>query len=90
MFETGNPFREFAEVTHTLPPACVYHSCSGWLLIIGNLRLCRFLTGNLGLLFPTKLVTSVGVDNVYKGRDLYMCSLFSVSDYDMGVGLDRH
>ena len=30
VFETGNPFRESAEVTHTLPPACVDHSCSGW------------------------------------------------------------
>ena len=62
----------------------------GWLLLIGNLRLCRVLTGNLGLLFPTKLVISVGVDNVYKGWVLYMCSLFSVSGCDMGVGLDRH
>ena len=42
VFESGNPFRESAEVTHTLPPACVYHSCSGWLLNIGNLGLCRF------------------------------------------------
>ena len=43
------------------------HSCSGWLLIIGNLRLCRFLTGNFGLLFHPTLVISVGVDNVLEG-----------------------
>ena len=55
---------------HTLPRVrhvrvdCVDHTCIGWLLITGNLKLCRFLTGNLELLFPTKLVTSVGVDNV--------------------------
>ena len=29
-----------------------------------NKRLCRCLTGNRGLLFPTTLVTSVGVDTV--------------------------
>ena len=59
-------------------------------MIIGNLRFCRFLTGNLGILLPTKLVISVGVDNVQMGWVLYMCSPFNVSDYDMGVGLDRH
>ena len=49
---------------HTLPPACVDHSCSGWLLIIANLRLCRFLPATLGCYSLMESVISVEVDNV--------------------------
>ena len=64
VFETGNSFRESAEVTHTLPPACVCHSCSGWFLIIGNLRLFWFLPEALGCYSLMESVISVGVDDV--------------------------
>ena len=35
--------------THCLT-ACVYHFSSGWLLIIGNLGLCRFLPATLAVI----------------------------------------
>ena len=92
VFESGNLFRESAEVTRTLPSACAYHFVSGWLLIIGNLSSVGF-TGNLGQLFPKTPVISVGVDSAQHGWVLYMCSLLTVSNkqfYDRGVGLDKH
>ena len=48
--------------THCLPR--VYHSCSGWLLIIGNLELCRFLLATLDCYSLMESVILVGVDNV--------------------------
>ena len=58
------PFRGSAEVTHTLPPACVKNSCGGWFLIIGTLGLFRFLPATFGWYSLIKSVISVGVDNV--------------------------
>ena len=65
VFGYGNPVgNPLTSHMHCLT-ACVYHIfLRGWFLIIGNLGLCRSFTGNLGLLFPKKSVTSVGVDNV--------------------------
>ena len=45
------------------------------------------LTGNLALLFPKKLMISVGVDSAYKDWVLDMCSLLTVSEEHSGAKL---
>ena len=65
--------------THCLPRVWTTPVVAGF-LIIGNLRLCRFLPATLGCYSLMKSVISVGVDNGKKGWVLYMCSLLTVSD----------
>ena len=62
VFETWNPFRESAEVTHKLPPACVDHSCIGWLSDYWQPEALLVFTGSLGLLFPNE------ISNLSRGR----------------------
>ena len=64
VFGSGNSFRESDEVIRTLP----HHMCVPFLKWLATdywqPGALLVFTGNLGLLFPKKSVTSVGVDDV--------------------------